>query len=96
MAERQRRWQILIEELMGGGQAMVWRPNLLETTYPHPEPARQAAYTLAHQHDPRHPFSKGRRTVLCVDENSFLVVIEGATMDAHFRVNVTEVVSVTD
>ena len=95
MTERQRRWQILIEELMGTGQG-IWRPRLLEQTYPHPEPARRAAYALAHEHDPRHPFSKGRRTVLCVDENTFIVVIEGVTMDAHFRVNVAEVVSVVD
>lgn len=81
-------WVILIEQLEGSGQSARWRPSLSEYSYATREDARRAAQKLAHRHVPPHPYRAGQRTVLQHDEDTWTVIIEGITMNGHFRLSV--------
>jgi hypothetical protein len=84
------RWVILIEETAGSGQAMRWNASLGDSYYPDRETARRAALSCARGYSPRHPMSPKTRSVVRHDEDSYTVIIEGATTRFHFRVSVGE------
>ncbi len=52
--------------------------------------ARAHAETVARTFGPRHPLMENGRTVMRVDENSFLTIVRGATSSFHFRVTLVE------
>jgi hypothetical protein len=82
---------LLVEQLTGSGEAAVWRIE------PAPIPAgasrqdaRAAALDLARTFRPKHPFSPRSRGVFRVDDDTLMVIVEGATKTFHFRVTVAE------
>jgi hypothetical protein len=86
-----RGFALIVEQLTGSGESVIWRVE------PAPIPAgrtraeaRQAAAHLARTFQPRHPFSPRDRAVYRVDDDSYVVVVEGMTKRFHFRVSVAE------
>jgi hypothetical protein len=81
----------IVEQLVGSGDNATWRVD------PEPIPAgrsreeaRAAALQLARSFQPRHPFSPKGRTIYRVDEDGYVVVVQGMTRTFHFRVTVAE------
>jgi hypothetical protein len=84
---------LVVEQQKGNGQSMQWRadppPRHLPSGTSRAE-AERAALALARTFSPDHPWAKGDRTVYRLDAGAFLVVMQGATRNFHFRVSVAE------
>jgi hypothetical protein len=82
---------LVIEQLTGSGSNRVWRvepvPVRAGTTR---ERARVVAGQLAQKFRPNHPMSEQSRAVYRVDEDTLIVIVDGATTSFHFRVSVVE------
>lgn len=78
-------WHVLIEETVGGREGR-WR---LTTTQPCTDEAdaKQRAFGLAGKYQPEHPMSPRGRRVFQIGDHTWLVQVEGATTDFHFRIS---------
>ena len=82
---------LLIEQTVGSGESRRWSVEPLPGgNLPSRPVARQAAEYAARTFSPRHPMSERRRSVYRVTPDEFVIVVEGMTMTAHFRVTVVE------
>ncbi|MFI6602270.1 hypothetical protein ACIBHX_38975 [Nonomuraea sp. NPDC050536] len=84
-------WWILIEENHGSSDAKEWRTSTVKVNGDR-WLARAKAEELARTHVPRHPAFAQRRSVLKVDDDHWVTIVQGATRDYHFRVTVAELV----
>jgi hypothetical protein len=83
---------LVIEQNVGSSGDMRWGVDgpqelPLGTTWAQ---ARAHAEQVARTFGPRHPLMENGRTVMRVDENSFLTIVRGATSSFHFRVTLGE------
>ncbi|GAA5042765.1 hypothetical protein HNP84_002103 [Thermocatellispora tengchongensis] len=84
------RWKVLIEELEGSERE--WRLTQVTAAGPERAGAVGLAEQMARTYVPRHPWSPRRRHLYRVGEGTWLVEVEGATRDFHFRVTLAEYV----
>lgn len=80
-------WAVLVEELVGYGDARRWQITRREELADR-EAACARARSLAHRHEPQHPLAVRARSVHRRSDDEFLVVVTGRTQDHHFRVGV--------
>jgi hypothetical protein len=82
---------LVVEQLTGSGESAVWRvdPSPIPVG-PTREQARAGVVQLARTFRPKHPFSEQSRAVYRVNDDSLIVVVQGATKTFHFRVSVAE------
>lgn len=88
-------YAVVVEQQTGTGESMVWRvdpqPFVLPPGSARTE-AQEIALDMARTFQPNHPWNKGRRTVLRLGPDAYLVLVEGATKTFHFRVSVAELI----
>ena len=82
-------WFVVVEEQAGYAQGPYWH---LVHSIPAsgPEHAAELACHVAVNHVPEHPMSPKNRAVFRSPDGSWLVNVEGATMNFHFRVSIAE------
>lgn len=83
---------LVVEQTVGNSDRFWWtvRPEPVALTATTRAQAREAALDLARRFEPENPWRKLDRTILRQSEDSFIVVIHGATKAFHFRVSVAE------
>jgi hypothetical protein len=85
-----RSYVVLVEQTTGSGESKRW-----DLVWPPAGPggraeARQHAERTAYEFVPQNPYSEQRRAVFRLDEDSYLVRVEGMMSAFHFRVCVAE------
>jgi hypothetical protein len=93
-------WYALVEEntFMSGitaGDTYAWRVSQMIPLPPGADPA-ELAKDVAFRFQPVRPSMPRRRSVFRINDESFLVRIEGATSVHHFRVTMAEHVAELD
>ncbi len=83
---------VLVEEIVGSGESARWglgETRSLRTTR---ADARATALDMARTFSPRHPMFEQARDVYRVNEDEYIVLVQGATSTFHFRVCVAELI----
>ncbi|RZS44266.1 hypothetical protein EV193_101141 [Herbihabitans rhizosphaerae] len=88
-------WAVVIEENTNRGDYMQWRVTHTSAAMPY-EHAVGAAKETAALYQPQHPTLQQGRTVYHSGSDTWMVLVEGATSNHHFRVSVVEVVAQYD
>ncbi|MFE1165985.1 hypothetical protein [Nocardiopsis sp. NPDC058789] len=89
-------WVVLIEEIRGSGDRQRWGlvpPSFdgrRDTEFATGEEARAEALCLTSAHAPGHPWSERDRQAYRISPDEYLVNVDGATSDFHFRLTVAE------
>lgn len=81
------RWCVLVEETLGRGENQRWRLSDVRKFDTRDE-ALDAAAQTALEYQPQHPAFEKDREIYQVGEDSWVVWLQGATSDYHFRVSV--------
>ncbi|MDA8370949.1 MAG: hypothetical protein M0026_13930 [Nocardiopsaceae bacterium] len=87
------KWIVLVEESSGGYRGRRIDNSTLEHVYPSRDMARQAAFDIAQDHQPRHPSIVRQRTVIRRSPDEYTVLVEGLLETHHYEVSVGELVS---
>ncbi|MEU3019101.1 MULTISPECIES: hypothetical protein [unclassified Nocardiopsis] len=87
-------WTVLIEEVRGSGDRLRWgtapSAGARNASFDDREQAREEALRLTAAHFPANPWSERDRQVYRISPDEYLVNVDGATTDFHFRVTVAE------
>jgi hypothetical protein len=90
------RWKVLIEEQGGSGEGRDWRLTEVRSAGVERDDAVKLAVTLAREYKPKHPWSPQKRSLYRAGDDTWLVVVQGATRNFHFRVTVAEHIETID
>ncbi|PWV57560.1 hypothetical protein [Nocardiopsis sp. L17-MgMaSL7] len=89
-------WTVLIEEILGSGERQRWGlvPSApggqRNASFDDREEARAEALRLTAAHVPGHPWAERDRQAYRVSPDEYVVNVDGATTEFHFRVTVAE------
>ena len=86
----ERSFVVLVEQTTGSGEAKRW-----DLVWPPFGPggraeAREHAVRTAYEFVPQNPYSEQRRAVFKLDDDTYLVMVEGRMSSFHFRVCVAQ------
>jgi len=86
-------WFIIVEENMHYSDNRTWRVSEYQEAGPDRADAVALATRYAKEFKPRHPTFDNGREIFRLPDDCFLVLVQGATSQYHFRVSVAEKVS---